>query len=219
MQSIILSIAAIITSHVLVSCGARPFTSSEQQFLNTIHKPRIDYSKARIKPTKLLKEKVLARVEQEKLTYRGNEKSLALINAQSIDKYLANKPDAVVIGNTIFYNPAYYKSNFVPHYPNFVNWQDANLFAHEATHVWQQQNAELTGYSIIKAILEHIRYKDPYKYDLIHGKKFLEYRYEQQGKMIQDYVSWTYDNLPYWENRRLKIEALLKELHSSRGNK
>lgn len=63
---------------------------------------------------------------------------------------------------------------------------------HEVTHVWQFQNRhlkELKNYWWGKAGLEHILYKNPYLYQIIDGRRLTNYRFEQQGKIVQDYIT------------------------------
>ncbi|RMD92390.1 MAG: hypothetical protein D6811_07020, partial [Alphaproteobacteria bacterium] len=62
------------------------------------------------------------------------------------------------------------------------------LWAHELTHVWQWQNRRLTGYTPWKAALESWRRADPYFYEIVPGRGFLSYGYEQQAAMVEDYV-------------------------------
>ena len=64
----------------------------------------------------------------------------------------------------------------------------AILLAHEATHVWQWQNRAVTGYSPLAAASENLQMRDPYVYELEPGKAFLDYGFEQQARMVGDYV-------------------------------
>ncbi|NKB26055.1 MAG: hypothetical protein GKR99_00160 [Rhodobacteraceae bacterium] len=64
----------------------------------------------------------------------------------------------------------------------------AILMAHEATHVWQWQNRDITGYSPFAAVMENIRARDPYSYELEAGKPFLDYGFEQQARIVGDFV-------------------------------
>ena len=61
------------------------------------------------------------------------------------------------------------------------------LFAHEMTHVWQWQNRDITGYHPLKAASEHSA-PDPYLFDLENSPKFLDYGFEQQGAIVEEFV-------------------------------
>jgi RHS repeat-associated protein len=88
-------------------------------------------------------------------------------------------------GNNIKFDPQYYRSDF----SQAENALKA-LLGHEMTHVWQYQNSDITGYTTLKAAWESIRYgrEGAYVYKLDPQKPFSNYRYEQQGQIIQDYM-------------------------------
>lgn len=61
----------------------------------------------------------------------------------------------------------------------------AALLAHELTHVWQYQKGALTA-------LRYVLAGDwRYAYTLIPGRRFLDYGFEQQASMVEDYVLLT----------------------------
>ncbi len=61
----------------------------------------------------------------------------------------------------------------------------AALLAHELTHVWQYQHGVLSA-------LRYVLSGDwRYAYTLIPGRHFLDYGFEQQASMVEDYVLLT----------------------------
>lgn len=64
----------------------------------------------------------------------------------------------------------------------------AMFFAHEMTHVWQWQNRALTGYHPLRVAREHARMEDPYLFDTRDDRQFLEYGYEAQASLVEEYV-------------------------------
>jgi Domain of unknown function (DUF4157) len=99
---------------------------------------------------------------------------------------------------------------------------DPYLLAHEVMHVWQWQNRQYTGYTFIKILSEHLTYcglhfgcDAVYDYTIKPGKRFLEYRFEQQGKIVQDYVqSGTNDTtLRRLIDQALDTRDLIAQLH------
>ena len=64
----------------------------------------------------------------------------------------------------------------------------AMLLAHEATHVWQWQNRKVTGFSPLKAASEHGFQRDPYLFEIDGNPAFLDFGYEQQGSIVEEYV-------------------------------
>jgi hypothetical protein len=62
---------------------------------------------------------------------------------------------------------------------------------HEAGHVWQFHNRtrpELKNYWWGLAALEHLQFRNPYSYHPTQGSALTDYRFEQQGQIIQDYI-------------------------------
>jgi hypothetical protein len=81
-----------------------------------------------------------------------------------------------------------YQEDMVEGWPEVLPLADAMLLAHEMVHAWQWQNRALTGYHPIKAALEHTGRADPYLFDLETEADFLDYGYEQQGSIMEEYV-------------------------------
>jgi len=97
-------------------------------------------------------------------------------------------PSATVVFNTIYLRRDHYRADFVPHWPEALDLADAMLFAHEMTHVWQWQNRARTGFTPLRALREHTSQVDPYLFDPETTGRFLDYGYEQQGSIVEEYV-------------------------------
>lgn len=66
-------------------------------------------------------------------------------------------------------------------------WYYRTIVIHELTHVWQYQTPELK-YHWLKAFFEGLRYGDDvYKYDINEHSCLKDFRFEQQGQILQDY--------------------------------
>jgi hypothetical protein len=63
----------------------------------------------------------------------------------------------------------------------------AMFLVHEMTHVWQWQNRALTGYHPLRALREQVTIVDPYLY-AEDGRAFLDYGYEQQASLVEEYL-------------------------------
>lgn len=116
-------------------------------------------------------------------------------------------PAAAVLFNTMWITPPLNFANLMVGWPDQIPLARAILLAHEATHVWQWQNRAMTGYSPLAAASENIRMRDPYAYELETGKGFLDYGYEQQARMVGDYVCEVIKN-----PRSAKSRALMEIL-------
>ncbi len=97
-------------------------------------------------------------------------------------------PVATVLFNTVFYRNDLYSRDLLPAYPEAIDLPTAMLLAHEATHVWQWQNRDRTGYTPFKALREHQQSDDPYLFDEGTQTRFLDFGYEQQGSIVEEYV-------------------------------
>ncbi len=60
------------------------------------------------------------------------------------------------------------------------------LLAHELTHVWQYQMGHMTGASYV------LSFNWRYDYALEPGRDFLDYGFEQQASIVEDYVRLTF---------------------------
>ena len=182
----ILSLSVLFTA----SCTHRPITSDEAAFLSSIFFAHTEYDKIRI--VRGIDDGI--DVLLDSADYDADQ----VPPDETLPNLLKNRTEALVVYNHIYYKNDRYKDNFMAGWPRRINFNDARLLAHEATHVWQWQNRRRTKYTPFKAILEHIQHKDPYIYlPLIPGQLFLDYRYEQQAQMVGDYVVgsiWTPDD-------------------------
>ena len=97
-------------------------------------------------------------------------------------------PAATVLFNRIYLRSDLYRDDMLAGFPKRIALADAMLLAHEAVHVWQWQNRARTGYHPLRALAEHGA-ADPYRFDPdTAAQRFLDYGYEQQGAIVEEYV-------------------------------
>ena len=104
----------------------------------------------------------------------------------------------VTINDTIYVPRKYYYDDYTR------NVLFAPIMAHELAHVWQYQNRfkpALKQYWWFDAFIEQIRIEDPYEYDPNAHDVLTNYRFEQQGQIIEDYASSLLSGRP---NQRLQ---------------
>lgn len=178
----------LVTSLIFLSLAAcsRPMTDGEISYSREILSQGLDFGEVRFSGQEAqgirLAERQLAQDVQKILEAPGNE--------ENADRLMSSLPslfgaDAIVIGNTVFFDRDVYSSDFSTSIIDSDRW----LMAHEVTHVWQWQNREVTGYTFAKVVSEHLEFGDDvYEYSLIEGKSFTEYRFEQQGAIVQCYA-------------------------------
>jgi len=206
----------------LASC--RSLTTNEtafisEQFRLDTARRRVDLSVVRIGCLDLSRGEALASARNEILADLGTQTVTTrngVVAASTIDTQVAGtllNGRALTIGNRIFFKSPLCQSDMAAGWPgapiNPVN--DMALFGHEILHVWQWQNRRVTGYSLLKVLIEHIEHgNDVYKYDIVPGQRFLTYRFEQQGQMMEDYIVSRFLSPPNGNPvlRRLIMEAL-----------
>ena len=175
-------VIALFALLILTACG-RPLTVSETAYLQAIHGEQIDTTRMRIvdgNPAGAATYRIPVRPRttcQERLW-----------PPQTKSRTITVSPAATVLFNRVLLREDIYRPDFLEGWPDRIDIFDAMLFAHEATHVWQWQNRKLTGYHPIKALREHSASKDPYLFDTETTRDFLDFGYEQQGSIVEEYV-------------------------------
>jgi len=94
----------------------------------------------------------------------------------------------VVLFQTLWTSEDWFLENYAEGYPSRASLIALMFFAHEMLHVWQWQNRDRTGYHPLKAAAEHRPGVDPYLFDPEATTAFLDFGYEQQGALIEEYV-------------------------------
>ncbi|MDG1353879.1 MAG: hypothetical protein P8P70_12095 [Sulfitobacter sp.] len=166
----------------LAACG-RPLTDAERAFAQDIHGPTLNYNSVRLHdgtPTRAVtfKRKPRPRTTCRELIFPPNPPE---------EKIVTSKPAAVTLFNTVLFDEDWFLDDYLPDYPDRIGLVAAMLLSHELTHVWQWQNRKLTGYHPLKAATEHSVSDDPYLFEL-EDSKFLDFAYEQQGSIVEEFV-------------------------------
>jgi len=100
-------------------------------------------------------------------------------------------PPAFAVRDSIFLRRRdIYASETVPGWPDLARVPHVFILAHELVHVWQWQNREVTGYRPARAFAEGLRIVDPYFYRVTEERAFLQYGYEQQAAILEDWLCY-----------------------------
>lgn len=166
---------------VLAACG-RPLTEQERALAAQIQGSSLDAGRVRLVEGSPAAAVTFRRQPRPRTSCR--EKILPPVEAEVVTV----TPAAVVLFNRIFFSRDWYLDDYVPEYPEKLHLIEAMLLAHELTHIWQWQNRKTTGYHPLKAAAEHSASPDPYLFDLETKSAFLDFGYEQQGAIIEEYV-------------------------------
>ncbi|WP_298261669.1 hypothetical protein [uncultured Litoreibacter sp.] len=184
----------------LTACG-RPLSEAELRFATEFHGPTLDARKIRIRRAPALK--------LYRATYPTPPRTTCAqkLFPPNTEPTITGSPGATVLFNTINVNPDFIARDYMPAYPDAAHILAAMFLAHEFVHVWQWQNHELTGYHPLKAAKEHQTQPDPYLFELTTNPDYLEFGYEQQGAIVEEYVCCA--TLAPKAPRTSRLEALL----------
>ncbi|MDW3118456.1 MAG: hypothetical protein R8G60_12265 [Roseovarius pacificus] len=171
----------ILVPFILISCG-RPLTPTETAFATRIHGDSLNTDRIRVVNGALIGKVTYPRQKRPRLTCRER------ILPEPTTPTVTVAPAAVVVHNKVFFSKDWYEPDYMPQYPAFMSLVHAMIFAHEMTHVWQWQNRRQTGYSPLQAMREHRVSDDPYLFDISTRSDLLDYGYEQQASIVEEYV-------------------------------
>jgi hypothetical protein len=166
---------------ILAACG-RPMTETERAINGDIHGDQIDAAKVRIAKGALVGSVTFKRPARPRVTCRER-----ILPPPTSDTVTAS-PAAVTLFNRVHFTNDWYLGDYVPDYPQEMNLVAAMIFAHEMTHVWQWQQRERTAYTPLRAASEHTQSPDPYLFDLETEPAFVDFGFEQQGAIVEEYV-------------------------------
>ncbi|MGR3344618.1 MAG: hypothetical protein ACU0DI_15610, partial [Paracoccaceae bacterium] len=99
-------------------------------------------------------------------------------------------PPAFAAYQTMHVTRRFYAPDMAAGWPDAAPLPEALILVHELGHVWQWQNRARTRYAPLRAALESLFNADPYFYDPADGKSFLDYSFEQQAALIEDYLCY-----------------------------
>ncbi|MFW2589944.1 hypothetical protein [Sagittula sp. SSi028] len=167
---------------ILAACG-RPLTEAETAYLGAIHGDALDTSRMRLVDGHFAGEFTYTLPVRPRTTCQER-----LWPALQQDTEVTVAPAATVLFNKVLLRQDLFREDMLAGFPEQIDLYDAMLLAHEATHVWQWQNRARTGYHPLKALREHVTTKDPYLFDPDSAGRFLDYGYEQQGTIVEEYV-------------------------------
>ncbi|KUF11111.1 hypothetical protein [Pseudoponticoccus marisrubri] len=168
---------------VLAAACGRPLTSNETAYLQALKGDQLDASKVRLHDGHFAGS-IRYHIPVRPRTTCQERLWPPLDEAKTVEV----SPAATVVFNTVLLRKDIYSDDMMAGWPDRIDLFQAMLLAHEAVHVWQWQNRHRTGYTPLKALAEHGASPDPYLFDPDTTGNFLDYGYEQQGSIVEEYV-------------------------------
>lgn len=176
------SIAGFLAVLLLAGCAVRPLTDSETAFLATTHGDELDASEMEIVKGALIGQIPMTRRPRPAVACR--ERIWPPETGETVTGHVAG----MVLYDRLMIARWFYAKDLLAGYPDTLPLSDAMFLAHEATHVWQSQQSQKTGYAPWKAAAEHAASDDPYLFNINTQAAFLDYGYEQQASLVEEYV-------------------------------
>jgi hypothetical protein len=173
--------AAILAVGLLGACSARTLTETERDFAASVVGDAVDLDRVTVHRGAVSALVPTSVPVRPRTTCRER---LYPPRAERVPGVFA----AFVLGERMFFGHDVWAEDFTPDYPQRLDLRDAMRLAHELVHVWQWQGRRATGYSPFLAAFEHIEADDPYLLEFDGGRAFLDYGWEQQGILVEEFV-------------------------------
>lgn len=170
-----------VFSLALISCG-RSLTEGEKAFIADVQGESLNTSPIRISRNAPLGVATFTYQKRPRLACRER------INPEPKEETITASAAGVVLFNKLFTSEGWSLPDYLPEYPEKLHMSAALFFAHEMTHVWQWQHRDVTGYTPWRAAQEHKRGVDPYQFEASSAETFLDYGYEQQAAVVEEYL-------------------------------
>ncbi|MDG4647595.1 hypothetical protein P6F26_04000 [Roseibacterium sp. SDUM158017] len=165
----------------LAACG-RPLTQAEAAYMADLKGETFDAGAVRIV------ENPLIGLGTRRYPARPRTACRERIWPPPEDGFIETRTAGIVLFDTMHVRPGFWLDDYVAGRDGRRSLAAAMFFAHEMTHVWQWQNRETTGYHPARAFAEHVRIEDPYLFDPHETRRFLDYGYEVQASLVEEYV-------------------------------
>lgn len=172
---------ALLALLVLAACG-RPLSPQEAGFVRAFMGGSVDIGQVRLHGD-------LAPSQPYAVPVRPRLTCQERLYPPPRGETFLSTPGGMTLWTDIYLRPDLFSENYLHGLEEGTfTLTSLMLFAHEMIHVWQWQNRALTGYSPVKAMLEHVGRADPYLFDAGTQADFLDYAYEQQGSIFEEYL-------------------------------
>jgi hypothetical protein len=169
---------------MLAACG-RPLSEGEKALATTLFGDEMDAAPVRVAPFPALTSLTERRPPRPRVACRER---IWPAPEKAEDGMVETFTAAFVSWNRINMADQLYAPDYLPKYPDRMSLPAAMLIGHEMTHVWQWQNRARTGYTPWKAAREHVPGTDPYLLEISGDRDFLDFPYEQQGAIVEEYI-------------------------------
>ncbi|MFD0858235.1 hypothetical protein [Roseovarius aquimarinus] len=171
----------------LAACS-RPMTENERRFAADIIGPTLDMDRVRIARGFTLIPPPPETPVMSDLYPVVDENTVTGLCTRAAPEPRSGPPPGWALWNRVHFSREFYRADLAAGWPEAARFPQGLVLAHELVHVWQWQNRRITGYRPARAALESIMNMDPYFYVPGEGASLLEFAYEQQAALLEDYL-------------------------------
>lgn len=194
---------ALVLLLVLSACG-RALNPGELELAESLFGPTLDPA-----PVRLIRSGIVGATWRTYPT-RPRETCRQRIAPPRTTATFVARPAAIVLWNRVHFRGDVALADFIGRTDAGPNLAAQMFLAHELTHVWQWQNRAITGYTPWRAATEHFGAEDPYLFDETRERGFLDYGFEQQASMVEEYLCCR--TLDPQGARTARLDGLLREV-------
>ncbi|WP_333831180.1 hypothetical protein [Pararhodobacter sp.] len=173
--------ALILALLLLAACG-RPLAEGELALAQGLFGDSLDVAPVRLVENPLIGLRGFTYPTRPRTTCRER-----ILPPDEGPSFIA-RAAGMVFWNHIHIRPALMRPDYTRRPDGATDLGAAMFIAHELTHVWQWQNHALTGYSPLRGGAEHLSGADPYLFDPASTADFLDFGYEQQASLVEEYL-------------------------------
>jgi hypothetical protein len=166
---------------ILTACG-RPLTEAEAAFMADLKGDTFDPA-----PVRIARNPLIGLIEM-RFPARPQTTCRERVAPPPEGPMMEGRVAGMVLFNTLNVRPDLLVDDYTLMRDGRRHLYAAMFFAHEMTHVWQWQNRATTGYHPLRAAREHATLDDPYLFDTDAARRFLDYGYEAQASLVEEYV-------------------------------
>lgn len=187
----------------LLACTTRPLTEAERDLLAPLHGPTLATERVAIVRT--------PGIDLFPITFDARPRTTCRERiGRPREGRITVRTAGIVLFDTFFAAPDFARSDYAAEMDGALDLPSAMFLAHEATHVWQWQNRDVTGYHPAKAFLEQATIDDPYLFDETTEARFLDFGYEVQASLVEEYLCCA--TLDSNGARTLRLHDLLRQV-------
>ena len=166
---------------ILAACG-RPLAESELALAEGLFGESLDPRPVRVVENSLIGLRSFDYPARPRTTCRER-----ILPPDDVPRFTA-RAAGMVFWNHIHIRSDLMRADYARRPDGAVDLGAAMFIAHELTHVWQWQNRTQTGYSPMRGGMEHLSGADPYLFDPAGDAHFLDFGYEQQASLVEEYI-------------------------------